>query len=145
MGRHPASCTPGETFTRLVGIGPAATVGLEGTLATINNGRFVAHKDLRVKSFKVTALDAVTGADTDTVSLALRNLGAAGAGTVDIASLALVSAVNMGADTPKVIPLSATAADLLVAAGDVLTFRQVKVGDGQAIPAMHGQVEYELQ
>jgi len=130
---------------RLVGSGAAKTVGLEGTLATINNGRFVAHKDLRIKGFKVTAEDAVTGVDTDTVSVALRNLGAAGAGTKDIASLTLSDGVDLAADIPKVIPLSATAAELLVAAGDVLTFRQVKEGDGQAIPIMHGQVEYELQ
>lgn len=145
MGRHPDSCTPGETFTRLVGSGAAATVGEGGTLATVNNGRFRAHKDLRIKGFKATAVAAVTGADTNSVTLALRNLGAAGAGDTDIATLALVSGVDMAADIPKVIPLSATPADLLVAAGDVLTFRQVKEGDGMAIPAMHGQVEYELQ
>lgn len=141
MGRHPYSCTPGETFTARVGSGAlAAPLG-----ATINNGRFVAHKDLRIKGVKTTAEAGVTGADTNSVTLALRNLGTAGSGTVDIATLALTSGVNMGADTPKVIPLSATKADLLVAAGEVLTFRQVKVGNGMNIAAMHCEVEYELQ
>lgn len=141
MGRHPASCVPGQTFTALVGSGAAATpLG-----ATINNGRLVAHKDLRIKGVKATAEAAVTGANTNSVSVALRNLGAAGIGTTDIATLALTSGVNMGADTPKVIPLSSTAADLLVAAGDVLTFRQVKVGNGMNIAAMHLEVECELQ
>ncbi|MCX5888067.1 MAG: hypothetical protein NTY36_01280 [Deltaproteobacteria bacterium] len=141
MGRHPASCIPGMTYTRLAGSGAvAAPLG-----ATVNNGRFVAHKDLRIKGVKATAEAAVIGANTNSVTLALRNLGADGSGTVDIATLALTSGVNLGADTPKVIPLSATAADLLVTAGDVLTFRQVKVGNGMNIAAMHGEVEYELQ
>lgn len=145
MGRHPASCIPGLTYTRLVGSGAAATVGEGGTLATVNNGRFKVHQDLRIKGFKATAEVAVTGADTDSVTVALRNLGAAGAGQLDIASLALTAGVDMGANTPKAIPLSSTAGDLLVAKGEVLTFRQVKVGDGMAIPVMHGEVEYELQ
>jgi len=113
--------------------------------ATINNGRFVAHKDLRIKAVKATGEASVTGANTNSVTLVLRNLGAAGSGTTDIATLALTSGVNMAADTPKVIPLSATAAELLVAAGDVITFRQVKVGNGMNIAAMHCEVEYELQ
>lgn len=141
MGKHPKSCIPGMTYTRLAGSGAAAApLG-----ATINNGRFVAHTDLRIKGVKSTAEAAVTGANTNSVTLALRNLGAAGSGTTDIATLALTSGVNMGADTPKVIPLSATEADLLVAAGEVLTFRQVQVGNGMNIAAMHLEVEYELQ
>jgi hypothetical protein len=66
-------------------------------------------------------------------------------GTVDIATLALTNGVNLAADTPKAITLSTSAADLLVAKGDVLTFRQVKVGNGMNVPDMHGEVEYELQ
>lgn len=141
MGKHAYSSTPGETFTRLVASAAAAApLG-----ATVNNGRFVAHKDLRVKGAKVTAEAAVTGADTNSVTLALRNLGAAGAGAIDIATLALAAGTDLAADTPQALTLNATAANLLVAAGEVLTFRQVKVGNGMNIAAMHCEVEYELQ
>ncbi|MHB9075795.1 MAG: hypothetical protein ACYC6G_20020 [Desulfobaccales bacterium] len=141
MGRHPASSIPGMTYSRLA----AAAAAASPLGATVNNGRFVAHKALRVKGVKVVAEAAVTGADTNSVTLALRNLGAAGAGTTDVATLALANGTDLAADTPRALTLNTTAANLLVAAGDVLTFRQVKVGNGMNIAAMHCEVEYELQ
>jgi hypothetical protein len=141
MGKHPFSMIPGMTYTRLVGSGAAAAP----LAATVQNGRFVAHKDLTVKAARVTAEAGVNGADGNSVTLAVRNIGADGTGVVDVATLALTNGVNLAADTPKALTLNATAANLNMAAGDVLTFRQVKVGNGMNIAAMHCEVEYELQ
>lgn len=141
MGKHPFSRIPGMTFTRLVGSGAAASP----LAATVNNGRFIAHKDLKIKKAQVVSEAAVTGADTNSVTLKLINLKTDGSGTTAIASLALTSGNNLVQDTPKALTLSATAADLLVQAGEVLTFQETKVGNGMNIAACHLEVEYELQ
>lgn len=146
MGKTPAADIPGLTFMKR--LGPAAAAAPLG--ATRNVDRALApgidtfHQGIKIKSVKAIAEAAVTGADTNSVTLALRNLGASGAGTTDIASLALTAGVDMAADTPKALTLNATEANLLVAPGDVLTFRQVKVGNGMNIADMHLEVEYEL-
>ncbi len=126
MGRHPQSCIPGMTYS--LRLGPAAAAAPLG--ATRNVDRALAHQALKIKGFKVVPEAAQAGADTNSATLVLRNLKGDGSGTVDIATLALTNGVNLAADTPKTITLSSTAADLLVAKGDVLTFRQVKVGIG---------------
>jgi hypothetical protein len=51
-----------------------------------------------------------------------------GSGTVVVASLALLSGVNLVAYDEKALTLSATASDLVVAAGDELEFRSAPVG-----------------
>ncbi len=127
-------------LTRLVGSGAAAAP----LAATVNNGRFYVNRKIRVKQIKTTAEAQVAGADTNSVTLALRNLGTDGSGTTDLATLALTNGVDMAADTPKALTLSATAANLVVNPGSVLTFRQVKVGNGMNIAAMHCEVEYEV-
>jgi hypothetical protein len=128
-------------FSRLVGSAAAHTpLG-----ATANNGRFVAHQDIEVTGVKVTAEAAVTGANTNSATLKLLNLGADGQGTAEVASLPLTLGTDLAADTPKTIPLSATPANLLISAGQVLTFQQTKVGNGMDLPAMHLEVSYKLQ
>jgi len=141
MGRHPQSCIPGMTYS--LRLGPAAAAAPLG--ATRNVDRAYAHQALRIKGVKVIAEAAVAGADTNSATLVLRNLGTDGTGTTDIATLALTAGVDLEADIPKTITLSGTAANLLVAKGSVLTFRQVKVGNGMNLADMHCEVEYELQ
>ena len=142
MSKDIAGQIPGLN-TYSLRLGPAAAATPLG--ATVNNDRAYAHRAIKVKGVKVIAEDAVNGADTNSVTLVLYNLKGDGSGTVVIATLALTNGVNLADETPKVIPLSATAADLLVAKGDVLTFRQVKVGNGMNIAVMHMEVEYKLQ
>lgn len=71
---------------------------------------------------------ALSGANTESRTLQLINKGQAGAGTTIVASLALVLGVNLAAFDAKAITLSATAADLVLVAGDVLAFKSLNIG-----------------
>lgn len=77
---------------------------------------------------------AITGANTDTRKVALVNKGQAGSGTTQVASVQFNSGTNAAAFDEKTLALSGTAADLVVAAGDVLTFVSTHVGAGLADP-----------
>jgi len=83
----------------------------------------------KVAEVTYTAVAAVTGAASPASrTLSLINRGQAGAGSTVIASLALLSGVNLVAFDEKTLTLSATAADLVVTAGDILEFRSAPVG-----------------
>lgn len=83
----------------------------------------------KVAGVTYTAIAAVTGAASPASrTLSLINKGQAGAGTTVVASLALVSGVNLVAFDEKDVTLSATAADLVVTAGDILEYRSAAVG-----------------
>ena len=77
---------------------------------------------------------AITGAATNNRAVSLVNKGQAGSGTAVPATLAFGNAVNAVAFDEKTITLSATAADLVVAAGDVLAWTSVHVGTGITDP-----------
>lgn len=82
-----------------------------------------------VSKVSYTALAAVTGANSPASrTLSVINHGQAGAGSTVVASLALVSGVNLVAFDERALTLSATAADLVVAEGDILEFRSAAVG-----------------
>jgi len=84
----------------------------------------------------------ITGADTDTRTLTLVNKGAAGAGSTVIATLAFTNGVNGTAFDEKAFTLSATAANRVVAAGDILAFVSTHAGSsGLADPGGLVQVE----
>jgi len=74
------------------------------------------------------AAAATTGANTESRTYQLHNRGQAGAGTTLVASRALVSGTNNAADDANTMTLSATAADLVVAEGDVLELTSLHVG-----------------
>lgn len=87
----------------------------------------------------ITAVDfipsaAITGQATNFFTLNVRNR-AAGAGAAVPATLAFSSAPVAGvAQTPLSIALSATATDLVLAAGDVVTAEKAVTGTGLACP-----------
>jgi hypothetical protein len=88
---------------------------------------------------KVTAVSfipeaASTGDNTNTRTYTLVNKGSAGAGTTVIATLALTTGVNLVASDEKAATLSATAADLLVTAGDVLAWVSTHTASGLVDP-----------
>lgn len=83
-------------------------------------------------SFIPTA--AITGANTNTRKHDIINKGQAGSGTVKPATLQYNSGVNAVAFDEKAYTLSVTAADLVVAAGDVLVFESTHVGTGIVDP-----------
>lgn len=88
------------------------------------------------------ASTAITGADTNSRTVVLVNKGQSGAGTTVVATKAFTSGVNAAADDNTTIALSGTAANLVVAAGDVLVWQSTHVGTGLADPG--GLVHVEL-
>lgn len=74
------------------------------------------------------------GANTNSRTVTLYNRGGAGAGTTVAAELALTSGVDLTAYVPKTITNSGTAANLVVADGDVLAFKSLHVSNGIADP-----------
>lgn len=93
-----------------------------------------------VSSVTIVPQSAITGADTNSATLAVVNKGQDGSGTTVIASKAFTSGVNAAAFDETALTVSATAADLNVTAGDILAFRRTKVGTGLATPVLGGIV-----
>ncbi|MEU3125815.1 hypothetical protein AB0I87_18740 [Streptomyces sp. NPDC049952] len=77
---------------------------------------------------------AITGAATNNRTVSLVNKGQAGAGTTTVASLSFDNGVNAVANDEKIITLSATAANLVLAAGDTLLWRSIHVATGITDP-----------
>jgi hypothetical protein len=102
---------------------------------------FVAPGNMKITGFNVVPAVAVVAAATNFTTLSVRNRGAAAAGTALPYSRSYVATnaaanVNDGANAV----VSATAADVLVAAGDVITVQRVHSGTGIALPAMTVEV-----
>lgn len=70
----------------------------------------------------------LTGADTESRTLSLINKGQDGNGTTVVATKAFVNAVNANDFDETALTLSATPANLVVAAGDILAFNSLHVG-----------------
>jgi hypothetical protein len=70
----------------------------------------------------------LTGADTESRTLTIVNKGADGNGTTNIATKAFVNAVNANDFDETALTLNATAANLVVAAGDIIAFISTHVG-----------------
>lgn len=85
---------------------------------------------------------AVTGANTNTRTISVVNKGGAGSGSTSVATLALVSGTNLGADKENALTLSGTPANLVVAQGDVVEFTSVHAASGLADPG--GEIRVTL-
>lgn len=103
---------------------------------------FEAPFDGTVTGVNYVSVTAITGADTQSRTIQVFNR-TTGAGTAKVAELALVSGVNTVAATPKTITLTATAADLVVAANDNLSAKSLHVG-GTGLVDPGGVVEVEF-
>lgn len=119
---------------------PTANVAAASDLTTVIGE---VTEDATVTAVSYTPKADVSGANTETRTLTLINKGADGNGTTAIATLALTSGVNMSDFDEKALTLSGTAANLNVAAGDILAFTSVHSGStGLADPG--GSVKVEL-
>lgn len=87
-----------------------------------------------VQSVSYAPNAAITGQDTNTRAIRLRNRGQAGSGTTVIAELQFNRGVNAAAFDEKAITLSATPANLVVAEGDILEVFSDAVLTGIADP-----------
>lgn len=90
--------------------------------------------DCTVTLVQYVAEAAITGANTNTRSVSLINKGQGGVGTTAVATLQFDSGVNATANDEKAVTLSATPANLVLAAGDTLLWRSLHIGTGQADP-----------
>lgn len=90
--------------------------------------------DGAVTAVRFTADAAITGANTNTRAFVLVNKGQAGAGNTTIATLQMNAGVNAAAGDELTIPLSGTAANLDVVAGDILAWFSDAILTGIADP-----------
>lgn len=90
------------------------------------------------------ASTTLTGAATNNRTISLLNGGAAGTGTTSIASKNFASGTNATAQSDTSITLSGTAANLVVAIGDVLQWDSLHVGTGLADPGGTGEVDIQV-
>jgi hypothetical protein len=96
-----------------------------------------------VSSVSYTPISTLTGAATNYRTLRLVNKGSDGSGSTVIASLAFSgSGVVATADDEKAITLSGTAANLVVAQGDILAWDETVAGTGLDSPGGLVQVEF---
>lgn len=102
---------------------------------------FVAPFNLKITGVKWIPAAAVTADPTNFCTLTLRNR-TTGAGAALPASRSY-AATNSTAFVSEAMTLSATAADLLITAGDVLTVGKVNTGTGLALPK--GTVQFTAQ
>jgi hypothetical protein len=94
---------------------------------------FVAPFDLEITGAKWVPAADVTANATNYFTLNLRNRGTGAAGATLPASRSY-AATNSTAFVPEDMTLSGTAANLLVAEGEVLTVSKVNAGTGLAMP-----------
>lgn len=95
-------------------------------------GRVSYARTIQAVNYIPTA--AATGANTNSRTLNLYNRGTDGLGTTLVATLALVSGVNLVDNVAKPITLSATPANLELIANAVLEWESLHVGTGIADP-----------
>lgn len=121
--------------------GPVASAAADADAS----GRYVVAPFAgKVTGARVITAAAITGANTDSRTIQLFNRGLAGSGTTLVASKAFTSGVNAAADDETDLTLSATAANLVVAEGDVLEFVSLHVGStGLAGPEFLGEVDFQ--
>lgn len=123
-----------------------ATFFVAGTAAgtAVEWPLIVAPYNMQIVAVRWTPAAAVTANGTNFATLSFRNRTTAGAGSAVPASRAY-SATNSTAQVAESMTLSATAADLQPAAGDVLTLGIAHSGTGLVIPAGLVQVTWRIR
>lgn len=87
-----------------------------------------------VESVTYTTVSDITGANTNTRKVSVINKGQDGTGTTEVAAKQFNSGVDAADFDETTITLSATEANLEVAAGDVLAWSSAAVSSGLADP-----------
>lgn len=115
--------------SRQMAVQPQTTVGND-----TNTNVLIVQSDGTVSAVTYTPVTAITGANTNTRSVSLVNKGTDGTGTAVIATIQYNSGVNAAASDESTVTLSATPANLLVTAGQVLQWQSTHIGTGIADP-----------
>lgn len=103
---------------------------------------FVAPYTGAVTAVRYNPDAAITGATATATTLAVRNRGAAGAGTTVMASIAFITGTNAVAFDETTVPLHATVANRDAVAGDVITFQKTHASTGTATPDAEVEVDF---
>lgn len=117
-----------------VALFPSAALPAVATATDADNAVFVAPFDCTVTAVTYVANALLTGANTNSRTLTLRNKGQDGSGSTVVASKAFVTGTNAPAFDETTITLSGTAANLDLVAGDVLALLSDSIGTGLADP-----------
>lgn len=110
----------------------AAAVGTAGN--DQNNEVAVAEYNGVVTAVTYAPNATITGAATNNRTFNLVNKGQTGVGTAVVATLNMGNGTNAAAGDERAITLSATPANLVVAAGDVLEWQSVHIATGIVDP-----------
>jgi len=107
---------------------------------------FRAPGAVKIRAVRWIPAAAVTGAATNNFALQAINRGTANGGSTGVTQTkTYASGTNSAANTPEALTLSATAADLNLASGEVLALARTINGTGLAMPDGQLEVEYEYR
>lgn len=114
--------------------------------ATTDNEQpgFVVPFNAKVTGMKWVPSAAVTANGTNFSTLSMRNRGAAGSGSA-LPATRSYAATNSSAWVAEDCTLSATATDLLLTAGDVVTVQMIHSASGVVIPAGTVRISYQAR
>lgn len=116
----------------------------QGTAGTVDDWTLMlVTYDIKLIAVKLVPNAAITANGTNYFDLAVINKGAAAAGSTSMATRSWI-ATNSVAFVAESMTLSATAANLLASAGDVLDLNRTITASGLAMPDMLVEVHYQL-
>lgn len=131
---------PGDHIARSYALGQATAGSVDAWPA------FKAPKACTITGVTWIPAAAVTGAATNNFALQAKNTGLLGAGTTAVTTAkTYASGTNSVALSPEALTLSSTAADLNMAAGEVLTLVRTVNGTGLASPHGHIEISYRIR
>ena len=123
-----------------------ARIPAQGTAGTSNVWSVLRAREAAVVTGVYWIPDAaVTGDNSDNFTLAVRNEGSDGTGTTAVtATKTYATGTDSVAQVAEALTVSGTAADVAVAAGDVLSLVRATTGSGLASPAGQLEIHYQL-
>lgn len=117
----------------------------QGTASTVDEFLgFVAPGNIKITGVKWVPTANITANGSNYFTLTVRNRKADASGTALPASRSY-AATNSTAFVPEAMTLSSTAADLLVASGEVLSIEKLVTGTGLAMPDGVVQIEFQYR
>lgn len=117
----------------------------QGTAGTTDDWTLkLCDSNLTLVALKIVPNAAITANGTNYFDLALINKGAAAGGSTSMATRSWI-ATNSVAFVAESFTLSATAANLLAAAGDVLDLQRTITASGLIMPDMLVELHYKLR
>lgn len=128
-----------DQFVKHVSVPVAAVDAVDAT--AVIAPLFVTGAAITVQAAYFIPATTQAGADTNTATLALRNIGDNAAGTDDVATFEQTDTNDLTANVAQNLGTITNAA---VAAGDVLAWHRTKVGDGINSPAGTVVIEYTV-